>query len=88
MLAMLTGLEREADNIRSKMTAYYISNKLADSSALSERIEQEIVYKNKRENSSDTALTAQSGNCRNQGQGHASTKLCSNPICPQRTSWQ
>jgi hypothetical protein len=85
MLAMLTGLEREADNIRSEMTSYYVSNKAADSSALSERIEQEIVYKNKRENSSDTALTAQAGNRRNQGsrsQGSCSTKICSNPICP------
>jgi hypothetical protein len=80
MLAMLTGLEREADNIRSEMTSYYVSNKTADSSALSERIEQEIVYKNKRE-TSDTALAAQTGNRRNQG-SNRSTKVCSNPICP------
>src|ERR1700733_704016 len=80
MLAMLTGLEREADNICSEMTLYYVSNKTADSSALSERIEQEIVYKNKCE-TSDTALAAQTGNRRNQG-SNRSTKVCSNPICP------
>src|SRR6202167_2174026 len=80
MLAMLTGLEREADNTRSEMTSYYISNKTADSTALSERIEQEIVYKTKRESSSDTALAAQSSHRRNQNA--RSTKICSNPICP------
>jgi hypothetical protein len=80
MLAMPTGLEREADNIRSEMTSYYVSNKNCDSTALSERIEQEIVYKIKRESSSDTALAAQSGHRRNQN--GRSTKICSNPICP------
>ena len=81
MLAMLTGLEREADNIRSEMTSYYVSNKTAVSTVLSERIEQEIVYKIKCESpSSDTALAAQSGHRRNHN-AH-STKICSNPICP------
>ena len=79
MLAMLTGLERKADNIRSEMTSYYVSNKTADSTVLSERIEQEIVYKIKRESSSDTALAAQSGR---RNQNARSAKICSNPICP------
>ncbi|KIM91447.1 hypothetical protein PILCRDRAFT_636 [Piloderma croceum F 1598] len=61
------------------MTSYYISNKTANSTALAERIEQEIVYKNKCE-TSDTALAAQPGNCRHQSSNH-STKLCSNLIC-------
>jgi hypothetical protein len=85
MLTMLTGLECEADNIRSEMTSYYVSNKAADSSALSKHIKQEIMYKNKHKNPSDTALTAQARNCCNQGscsQGSRSTKICSNPICP------
>jgi hypothetical protein len=47
MLAMLIALEHEAENICSEMTSYYISNKTTDSSALSERIEQEIVCKHK-----------------------------------------
>ena len=80
MLAMLTGLEREVDNLRSEMTSYYISNKAANSTALSKCIEQEIVYKNKRENSSNTALTVQTSSCHHQG--NQSTKICSNPICP------
>src|SRR6202050_5373209 len=63
------------------MTSYYISNKTADSTALSQRIEQEIVYKTKHENSSDTALAAQTGHHRIQNSG-CSTKICSNPICP------
>jgi hypothetical protein len=82
MLTMLTALKCEADNIHSEMTSYYVSNKMANSTALSERIEEEIVYKVKQETtSSDTTLAASSGNCRNQGSGR-STKICSNPICP------
>ena len=71
--------QREADNICSEMTSYYVSNKTADSTALSKHIEQEIVYKNKCE-TSDTALAAQAGNHCNQG-SNRSTKICSNPIC-------
>jgi hypothetical protein len=78
MLAMLTRLKNEADNIHSKMTCYYISNKAANSIALSEHIEQKIVYKNKRKNSPDTALAIQTSSCHN----HTLNKICSNPICP------
>jgi hypothetical protein len=81
MVAMLGALEREADHIRSEMTSHYISNKTATSKALSERVEQEIVYKTRRENgSSETALAMHSGK-RFQGRSN-STKTCSNPICP------
>jgi hypothetical protein len=79
MVAMLSALEREADHIRSEMTSYYISNKTADSKALSECVEQEIVYKTRRENGSDVALAMQTGGRRNQ---KPSTKVCTNPICP------
>src|SRR5882762_1701312 len=79
MVAMLSALERDADHIRSEMTSYYISNKTADSKALSERVEQEIVYKTRRENGSDVALTMQTNGRRNQ---KLSTKVCTNPICP------
>ena len=85
MLAMLTGLEHKADNIRSKMTSYYVSNKAANSTALSECIEQEIMYKNKHENSSDTALAVYTSSCHNRP-SNCSNKICSNPICPQPNS--
>ena len=79
MLALPTRLEHEADNIHSEMTSYYISNKAADSTALSECIEQEIMYKNKHKNCSDTALTIQTSS--HHHQGNWPTKICSNPIC-------
>jgi len=69
MLAMLTRLKCKADNIRSEMTSYYISNKAVDSTALSQCIEQEIIYKIKSKNSSDTTLAAQTGHCQNQNSG-------------------
>ena len=85
MLAMLTGLEHKADNICSKMTSYYISNKAANSTALFECIEEEIMYKNKHENSSDTALAVHTSSSHNQP-SNCSNKIWSNPICPQPNS--
>jgi hypothetical protein len=78
MVAMLSALERNADHIHSEMT-YYISNKTADSKALSEHVEQEIVYKTRHENGSNIALVMQTNGQRNQ---KLSAKVCTNPICP------
>jgi hypothetical protein len=64
MVVMLGTLEQEVDHIYSEMTSYYISNKMVTSRALSEQVEQEIVYKTQCKNSSETALPAQTGNCR------------------------
>jgi hypothetical protein len=81
MVAMLNGLEREADHLRSEMTSYYITNTISTSEPLRKRIEQETIYKSRRENGpSDIALTAQTGR-RNQNRTN-SAKFCSNPTCP------
>ena len=76
MVAMLNALEREADHIRSEMTSHYISNAAATAAALSSRIEQEIVYKTRREGVSETALMARSGKSFKKPQ-----KVCSNSNC-------
>jgi hypothetical protein len=80
IVAMLGALKCEADHIYSEMTSHYISNKTATSKALSEHVEQEIMYKIRCENgSSQTALAMDAGKC---NQGHSnSMKTCSNPIC-------
>jgi GAG-pre-integrase domain/Integrase core domain len=79
MVLMLNALEREADHIRSEMTSYYVSNQNADSAALSSRIEQEVVYKLRRENSSDSALAMRAGKNFKRSQ-----KVCTNPTCPHK----
>jgi hypothetical protein len=76
MVAMLNALEREADHIRSEMTSHYISNTTTTAAALSSRIEQETVYKTRREGTSETALVARSGK-----PFKKSPKVCSNPNC-------
>jgi hypothetical protein len=76
MVAMLNALEREVDHIRSEMTSHYISNTTATASALSSRIEQEIVYKTCRERTSEAALMARSGKPFKKTQ-----KICSNANC-------
>src|SRR6267154_670835 len=76
MVAMLNGLECEADHLRSEMTSYYITNTISTSEPLRKHIEQETIYKSRRENGpSDIALAAQTGR-RNQNYSN-STKICS-----------
>ena len=76
MVAMLNALECEADHIHSEMTSHYISNTTATATALSSRIEQEIVYKTHREGMSEVALLARSGKPFKKPQ-----KVCSNMNC-------
>ena len=79
MVIMLNALEREADHLRSEMTSYYVSNPNMDSTALSSRIKQEVIYKTRRENSSDSALVMRTAKnfCKTQ-------KLCTNLMCPHK----
>jgi hypothetical protein len=79
MVAMLNALEREVDHIRSEMTSYYISNATATSSALSNRIEQETVYKNRRDGPSESALAIRTGKS-------FKKRLCGNPNCKRPTT--
>ena len=74
MVAMLNALEREADHIRSEMTSHYISNATATLSALSNCIEQEVVYKTRWEGPSEIALTTHPGRA-------LKRRMCSNPNC-------
>ena len=76
---MLNALEREADHIRSEMTSHYISNATATSSALSNRIEQEVVYKTRREGPSEIALTTRPGRA-------LMRRMCGNPNCKRPTT--
>ena len=76
MVAMLNALEREAHHIRSEMTSHYISNATATSAALSNRIEQEIVYKTRREGPSESALAIRTGKAFTKPR-----KVCGNPNC-------
>lgn len=73
MVSMLNALESKADNIRSEMTSYYISNSTSSSEALVNRINQEVVYKSKRAENDNVALSAQFQ--------HKSKKICSNTSC-------
>jgi hypothetical protein len=79
MVAMLNALERKADHIRSEMTSHYISNATATSYALSNRIEQEIMYKTRREGPSEIALAVRPGKSLRK-------KLCGNPNCKRPTT--
>ena len=77
MVSMLNALEHDSDHIHSEMTSYYISNPTAGSAALSNRIEQEAVYKSWRENGpSEVALAARPVNARKR-----STLFCVNTTC-------
>jgi len=76
MVAMLNALEREVDHIQSEMTSHYISNATATSAALLNRIEQEIVYKTRREGPSDIALAI-----RPRKSFAKPKKICGNPNC-------
>ena len=77
MVAMLNALERNADHIRSEMTSHYISNPTATSAPLSTRIEQEIVYKTRREGTSESALAMRTKPFK----GSGSTLVCGNTLC-------
>ena len=79
MVVMLNALEREADHIRSEMTSYYVSNPNSTSAALSSRVEQEVLYKTRRETSSDSALAMRTAKNFRRTQ-----KICTNPTCPHK----
>jgi hypothetical protein len=62
--------------IQSEMTSHYISNAMATSAALSNHIEQEIIYKMLQEGPSDIALAIRPGKSFAKPK-----KICGNPNC-------